>query len=161
VNAFDEACLVEDEAMMVLIPFIARTCPGVIIVPTKNQPLLQKVKGDLIVNTPKDRFVEIKAERANKHGNLFLETWSNRATGNPGWMDTCFADRLWYYFIDDDQLYTMRMKELRTWAFGPNANIFNYPEKQQSKYCQLNDTWGRCVPIKALAAFVKGPIHAK
>ncbi len=162
-NPFEEACGIEDQAMAVLIPFIQRTCPGLQIVPTKHQELLQKVKGDLLTSAPRDRWIEIKAELANKTGNLFLETWSNRARGNPGWMDTCFADRLWYYFIQDDELFTMRMADLRLWAFGPNANILNYPEKQQSKYCQLNDTWGRCVPIAVLANEVhtfKGPTRA-
>jgi hypothetical protein len=38
---------------------------------------------------------------------------------------------------------------LRTWAFH-DGRIYLYPERMQSKYDQMNDTWGRCVPISVV-----------
>lgn len=46
--------------------------------------------------------------------------------------------------------YVLRFPVLRKWAFGHEVvegNIFRYPERCQAKRSQMNDTWGRCVPI--------------
>lgn len=66
------------------------------------------------------------------------------------------ADVLIYYFIENKVIYSIPFGKLRRWAFGRKGSevrslspgrIYDFPEKQQKKTCQLNDTWGRCVPI--------------
>ena len=61
-------------------------------------------------------------------------------------MITLRADLLLYHFIDDDELYMIKLPDLQEWAFV-DEKIYSYPEKCQKKREQLNDTWGRCVPI--------------
>ena len=98
---------------------------------------------------------EIKAER--KHtGNLFLETWSNRTCGpmfSAGWMYTCCAKRLLYYFLDTGDLYSVEFADLWSWAFVRNR-IFQFQEREQSRHPQRNVTVGRLVPVEALRAEV-------
>lgn len=152
-GAFTEASGVEAIACARVIPYAKKVFGGA--VKTDGQLFLQKYAGDIIV--PKmhsGRFVELKAEQNNKWGNFFCEMWSNRSCFTVGWMLTTQAHYLWYYFIDEDELYRVEMEALRRWAFGVGAGagrIWGYPEKPQSKYKQLNDTWGRCVPIADLA----------
>jgi len=123
--------------------------------------VLQKCFGDLVVTANEiGKIIEIKAELKNTHGNLFIETWSNRSSFTPGWLLKCQADWIWYYFVEDKQLYHIAMNELRTWS--NTGAIFNYPERCQKKYEQLNDTWGRCVPIEVLRrelASFRGPVN--
>jgi len=58
--------------------------------------------------------------------------------------------------VEQRQLYHMPFANLRAWAFGEPPHVLEYPEKPQSKYDQLNDTWGWCVDIDAVKAGVKG-----
>lgn len=114
--------------------------------------------GDLIVRPPeqsKHMLVELKVEKSGRHGNFFIETWSNRTWFTPGWIFTSKAQRLLYYFLEDDCLYSMCMDDLKSFVFQRNKDnritaFFHYPEKTQSKYNQPNQTHGLCVPINDL-----------
>lgn len=106
--------------------------------------------------------VELKVEAANRYGNFFLETWSNKEWFTLGWLYKLQADSLFYFFLREQELYSLQVQALKEWAFGlgdvPGA-IYQYPERKQAKYNQKNDTWGRCVPIaelqKALGSDIK------
>lgn len=67
----------------------------------------------------------------------------------PGWVMTCKAKYLFYYFLKSDELYVVLFQALKHWAFE-QGNIQLYPEKLQNKHKQENDTWGWCVPITDL-----------
>lgn len=150
--------------MSVLLPYLEERSDRLVL--TSKGILsrhLQLIAGDVILNADEKVWsVEIKVE--NKHtGNLFLETWSNRNLENklshaergqtPGWLLHTRADVLLYYFLDTDDLYTLPMFVLKQWCFGKGdmpGNIYKWEEKRQGKHEQLNDTWGRCIPISRL-----------
>lgn len=106
----------------------------------------------LVIGTGREVLVELKCERTHT-GNLFLETWSNKAFGRSrdGWMFTCKARDLWYFFEDTGDLYMMAFRELWEWAFGPadgpGGNIYRYPERRQRRHEQANSTLGCVVPV--------------
>jgi hypothetical protein len=132
---------------------------------TSKGPLskyVQEVIGDVIMNSDAETFwaIEIKTEQENRHHNFFLETWSNKNLddkrshaergSNPGWLLKLRADVLFYYFLASDDLFIIDLFKLKRWAFGCNEHqgkIWEYDEKLQGKSRQMNDTWGRCVPI--------------
>ena len=150
-NGFDKARDVERRSMAILRPFIQKRSYNGQFVVTSKGPLareLQKTVGDALYNADAETIysVEVKAEESNEHGNFFLETWSNRHQFTQGWMYTLKADLLLYHFLRDDELYKIPFAKLKKWAFH-NARIYDFPERQATKYDQLNDTWGRCVPI--------------
>lgn len=153
-SGFEAGRNIERISLDILRPFIQqRSFNGQYVVTSKG-PLsreLQKSVGDALYNSDAETVwsVEIKAELENKHGNFFLETWSNRGKFTPGWMLTLNADLLLYYFIENDQLYSIPFNRLRKWSFH-EGRIYVFPERKQSKYDQLNDTWGRCIPITTL-----------
>ena len=169
-DAFGNARLVEAKGMAVLGPVLDERADGRLVLLEKG-PLaraLQETLGDGIFQSPTGRAwsVEIKVEAEERYGNLFLETWSNRNLedrqshitrgSNPGWMHHLRADLLLYYFLDTDRLYVLDLFRLQQWAFGSKltgqpGGIYAYPEKPQGKRSQMNDTWGRCVPLSALA----------
>lgn len=161
-NAFDSARLVEAEGIAILRPFLDERANGRLIMLDKG-PLaraLQQTTGDAIFQCPKGRAwsVEIKTEKEHT-GNLFLESWSNRNLENAdshaergstlGWFLTNRADLLMYYFLGTDQLYVLDFFKLKRWAFT-GWRILRYPERQQRRSEQLNDSWGWCVPIADL-----------
>ena len=150
-NAFQQAQTVEEESWAILEPFIQmRSFDGRWVKTAKGKLAreLQRTVGDVLMNTDDEsiRGIEIKAEE-DKTGNFFLETWSNRKRFTLGWMYTLNADFLFYHFLKDDELYIMNFDRLREWAFWNGGPIYRYKEARQRKYSQLNDTWGRCVPI--------------
>lgn len=154
-NAFDKGRSIESLGMEILDPYLSRLCNGRFVITAKG-PLskhLQETLGDVIANSRGLCIaVEIKIEQ-RKTGNLFLETWSNKVFDekqNQGWMFKLIADRLWYYFLDTDELYILDFRKLKEWAFGGNGQLYKYPEKEQSKYTQHNKTAGRLVPIADL-----------
>lgn len=162
-NAFTEACEVEKLAEADLLPYMENVWPDLTYYPTRHHKLVQKVCGDLLVTREgRAKYVEIKAEAENLHGNLFIEVWSNRSRHTRGWLYTCHADWLWYYFLTSRELCVCPMGVLRRWAFsGATSRIEAFPLKSQSKYVQLNDTWGHCVPIPVLQSECeefRGPI---
>ena len=93
--------------------------------------------------------VEIKAEEANEYGNFYFETWSNLSRLTLGWMYTLRADVLLWHFLREDVAYAMNFPKIQHWAFR-KQRIYAFPEKPQKKYTQMNDTWGRCVPIEII-----------
>ncbi len=112
--------------------------------------LLQHTVGDILVrNQSADTSLDLKVEVDARYGNFFLETWSNRSRFTLGWMYTASYDWLAYYFLQERKLYLLDFLKLRRWAFNYNGDggFYEYPEREQRKYHQLNDTWGRCVPI--------------
>lgn len=150
---FDKAREVERIAREEVLPWLLKHSDS--LQETDASLFQQKVWGDwLIWKQGKLLSIEFKAEESNEYNNLFLETWSNRHLQTPGWMITCRADFLYYYFIRQRHLYTLDFAALRAWAWGcgrEDGKIYRYPEKPQGKYDeQRNDTWGRVVPITTL-----------
>jgi hypothetical protein len=149
-NAFAKAQEVETLAMRELMPWLTLKFSPV---ETCDNEFLQRTLGDFTItqNTQK-RSVELKAEQRFT-GNLFLEVWSNRPARTLGWLYTSRSDLLAYYFCDRRDLYVFSLPALQDWCFGvgeKDGNIYRYPEKHQSKYNQLNFSFGRVTPIEAI-----------
>lgn len=163
-DSFAEASEKEREGMLALTPYLKRICDKAEFVFTGQSWYAQKCLGDIMVRQAgKAKFIELKVEE--KHtGNLFLETWSNRSRLVPGWLFTCHADFLWYYFLDEKKLYTVAIPALKQWAYGhgdAGGLLYGEMEVRQGKYTQANDTWGRIVPIRKLKNYCdtfRGPI---
>lgn len=171
-NAFARTRTVEARGIAVLEPYLKETAyDGRFVMLNRGAMArsLQLSAGDAIMNSDADRFwtLEIKVEEENRHGNLFLETFSNKNLNdrvkhanhgtNVGWMLHSRADLLLYYFLSSDDLYVLDLFPLQQWAFGhrdADGNIWTsgFRERPQSKYEQLNDTWGVCVPIGQIPA---------
>ena len=162
-NAFAEACLIEEQGFQDLLPFFrAYAYHGQIVKVAKGQlaKKLQEEVGDILLNSQKDQALisfELKIEQTNRYGNLFLETWSNKSRQTPGWMcNGLMATWLGYFFIQQQELYVVQLAHLRQWAFQTaskhrhGCRIEDFKEKQQKKREQLNDTWARVVPIAVL-----------
>ena len=166
-NAFESASLVEAKAYAVLMPYLEERSYQSRFVKTAKGALakwLQEQVGDVLMNVTDEQVcaIEIKAENTWTK-NLFLEVWSNRNLEsrqshadrgqNRGWLDKLRADVLLYYFLDEDILVSLPVFSLKRWAFGHGdvaGRLYDYPEKRQGKWVQMNDTWGRCVPVKTL-----------
>ena len=162
-NSFDRARLVEAETLDLVLPFIeAKAMDGRYVVTDKGRlaRTLQATVGDALFNDLNGRIVgvEIKGEQSERSGNLFLETWSNRARFTRGWLYSLQTDLLFYGFLDTRHLYVVSFRKLREWCFcHPGARgdefpgrIWDFKEKRQGRYEQQNDTWGRCVPLEVL-----------
>jgi hypothetical protein len=146
---------IEKRAEAELLPFMQKAWPGCTYYPTRHHRLIQLFCGDVLVSLPKEaKYIELKAEESDRHGNLFIETWSNKARKTRGWFWKCQADWLWYYFLEQHELYVFEMDALRTWL-TPQLQE-KYPEKAQRKRDQLNDTWGLCIPIEDMRSGVDG-----
>lgn len=161
-SAFDLSRAVESAANSVLIPYLrgkAHRNQIVVFGAGRMAKEMQKT-ADLVFQKDENNFycLEIKAEQSNKSGNLFLETWSNKSRLNPGWLVKSRADYLLYYFVDSDEFYRVSLPALQRWAFACDENnrenISRYPIKKQSKYDQLNDTWGACVPLSEIGRHI-------
>lgn len=156
-NSFDDAKLVEQKSLKILRPFIEqRSYHGQYVI-VNDGPLareLQAVGFDIIMQTSPGSFttIDIKAENENKHDNFYVESWSNKSRWRRGWFFTIKAELLFYHFVEDYKLYVIEVEKLRRWAFSSEApdepsRIYRYPERDQKKRMQKNDTWGFCVPI--------------
>ena len=152
--------------MAILLPYLDNETGGRVVMTSKGvlARFLQITVGDALLNDRAGAVwsVEIKAEERHT-GNLFLETWSNKNLNEKpsyalrgstmGWLFSCRADLLHYYFLDTDDLYVIPLFRLKRWAFGANKSagrIYDFPEVGQAKYSQLNDTHGRLVPIETI-----------
>lgn len=154
-DSYRSACEIEKLAEADLLPYMEAKWPQCIFYPTRHHRIVQKVCGDYLASQKgKARYIEIKAEKENIWGNVFIETWSNKSRRTLGWFHACQADWLWYYFLASRELYIWQMVHLRQWARSLAENgqprLFTYPEKQQRRYEQLNDTWGHPVPMSVL-----------
>jgi len=149
-NAFAKAQEVETLAMRELMPWLTLKFSPV---ETCDNEFLQRTLGDFtITQNTQRRSVELKAEQRFT-GNLFLEVWSNRPARTLGWLYTSRADILAYYFCDRRDLYVFSLPALQDWAFGVGAGngaIYQFAERHQNKYNQLNYTFGRIVPIEEI-----------
>ncbi len=121
--------------------------------------MLQSTVGDFLINSRDGRVlgIELKTERREHTGNLFLETWSNKSRGRRGWLYTLDADFLWYLFLDTKNHYVISFPKLKQWALA-DGHLTRFPERAQKKYTQMNDAYGRCVPIRVIereVGFVK------
>ncbi len=167
-NAFNDARQIELAGKDDLVRFLESQASSGRVVLTDKGPLsafLQETVGDAVMNDRRmDTWgVEFKIE--DRHtGNLFLETWSNLYRRNPGWMVKLNTDILLYYFLDCKQLYSISFQRLAKWAFGDSdafrhgervkgrspGRIYDFPERRQQKRDQVNDTWGRVIPLTVL-----------
>lgn len=172
-DGFSLASEIEKDGVGQLLPYIKRVSDKADFMFTDSHPFIQKHLGDFLAKYRGSRvFVELKVER-KWTGNLFIETWSNRSRETPGWLWTCRADFLWYYFLGEEhagvyeekpRLYVMRMNELRDWARGtgddgPGLNACEH--RRQERYEQENDTWGALLKIsvaKVVLNSFEGPI---
>lgn len=139
---------IEKQAEAELMPWLNRQYAS--IKPIKNDWAIQKLGGDyLVFRKDASTFTaELKSE-CKFTGNFFFETWSNKADGVLGWIFSCRADCLWYYFLDAKKFYSIDFKQLHQWCFyGYKFNRMD--EVQQRGIEQHNDTWGRLVDIKLL-----------
>jgi len=170
-DAFKDARKIEEFAREELLPWLNVRCYRLEIPDRKI--FIQKHWGDFIAKVKKypRSFgnyagavigLELKAELEDRYGNFFLEMFSNKRLFLPGWMLTCFADFLLYYFCETGDLYLMNFKKLKEWAFyvdqgSHSMRITKYDFKEQDKRQQRNDTWGYCVPKRDLTreSFVK------
>ncbi|MHC4621546.1 MAG: hypothetical protein ACYTEQ_27710 [Planctomycetota bacterium] len=164
-NAFVEASKIEAESWRRLMPWIEHSSKNgrcVRIAKGRLSKELQARYGDVFAESEKHGgiiAIEGKAER-DYTGNLFLETWSNRKWWRLGWMFTLDCDVLLYHFLTSDKgqrLYHVAMNDLRKWAFVQMRDrgdrlgrVWDYRAAKQKRYAQLNDTWGRVVPIQDL-----------
>jgi len=158
-SAFMSRCLpIEQQSWDALEPYLKKRAFEGRFVRTAKGPLsleLQKSIGDVLVNSSREHVTAIEVKAELKHtGNLFLERWSNRQRFTPGWLETLHTDVLWYHFLDKDIVYELGFQRLRQWMYWhegrgkPNASKFELVK--QSKYDQLNDTWGYIVPLSEL-----------
>lgn len=153
-SAIDTTRNIERLSLDILRPFIRQqSFQGQYVVTSKGRlsQELQLTVGDVLYNKDSETIlsIEIKAELENKFGNFFLESWSNRERFKTGWMFNVRCDWLFYHFLQEDLLYAIPFMKLLRWAFH-DRRLYDFPERKQSKYDQLNDTWGRCVPISVL-----------
>lgn len=168
-DAFVDACSVEDRGRSVLEPFLRRHAYNGQYVMTNKGILarhLQETVGDVLFNSDREIIwsVEIKVEEIDDYGNFYLETWSNKNLcdrkshaelgSNPGWMYKLRSDLLFYFFLSSDELFIINFFKLKRWFFAVahqnHPNMDRFEERPQKKRFQLNDTWGRCVPIKVV-----------
>jgi hypothetical protein len=155
-SAFGNCCKIEAAGMRDLLPFIGeRSLNGQFVLTEKGRlsEELQKRFGDVFLNRRDNGHivaVEVKSEEVFT-GNFFLETWSNKSRLTPGWMITNDSDFLFYYFLNLRSLHVIPFDKLKKWFFGDNGRTgseSSYFEVRQRKHDQLNDTWGRIVPIE-------------
>jgi hypothetical protein len=141
-----------------LLPFLAFEGRYVHVDKGEMAREFQLKHGDYVFNSDDDTAwrVEHKCEESNKYGNFFIETFSNKQRGNPGWFWKNEADFLLYHFIREGEVYLMRLPALRGWLYSHETpgvpRIHRYREKAQGKHEQLNDTWGYCVRIADVVA---------
>lgn len=164
-NAFELGRNIEKQSRAIVEPLLDEATNGKFVYTDKGRLAVefQKKYGDVLIQEKKSNgmwTVEIKAEKSPSP-NFFLEHWSNGKWLTTGWMFTLQADLLFYHFLDSDELYIMKLPHLQRWFhFGEGFNksepclyrpgCERFPLKRQKKYDQLNDTWGRCVPIEVV-----------
>lgn len=158
-SAFQGCLDIETQGMNVLLPY-ARKYGEVL---QHGSQEAQKSLGDFSIKwTASGETSDVECKIEQKYtGNLFLETWSNLSRFTTGWMFHTQADRIWYYFLDKNQLFVLNVEMLKRWAFGEKpfneedgnwqngANLYDWPEVR-CKRKQLNDSWGRLVPVEVL-----------
>lgn len=144
---------VEATGLAILYPFITRVT-GNDVMPLTDQ-CLQKSAGDLLANFAKLGWKSVECKIEQKHtGNLFIETWSNREWGTPGWLFTSQADILMVYFLDVDKLICVSLPALKHWLLNKDNPALDRYRSVQVKKQQRNDTHGAVIPIVDIKAEV-------
>lgn len=177
-NAFDQACETEKHSLKIILPWLEIHSNSFVMTSKgRLSKELQKKYGDVFIQHKQGAIFTVEIKSENKWtGNLFLETFSNGSTYNPGWMYTLNADLLFYHFMDCNLLYIIKLDILKAWFFFGNGRKIvtdlnnnlvvqdaqyvpgyqRFPQKRQNKYNQKNDTWGVCVPIEIISQEVCG-----
>jgi hypothetical protein len=116
----------------------------------ENEDTYRTIDVDLLWVTQKACYqVEIKGDRWDKTGNVFLETHSNVEKGTPGCFLYTEADLLFYYFVHPKTLYIFPMPETRVW-FVPRKNQYRVSETQTPVGNRQYTTRGCLVPLDDL-----------
>jgi len=166
-NAFESAQLIERESRRILEPLLERSSDGRFVYTDKGRLAkeFQAHYGDVLIQEKRGKemlAIEMKAER-RATGNLFLELWSNGSQYKLGWMFTNNADLLFYHFLDSDEMYIIKLPDLKKWFWfgvGPvlrdgstkkyQPGCFQFRHAVQQSYEQKNDTWGVIVPVNTI-----------
>ncbi len=115
----------------------------------KNQ---QKLIGDLVVATDRGT-TSIEAKIEEKFtGNIFAEEWANREWGGVGWLHTCQAQAIVFYFRDADVLVGMNLASLKHWLLNQDDGVIDRYRQVRVKKSGPNDTHGRIIPIDDIRA---------
>ncbi len=89
---------------------------GWFVVDTRSDPRMQKRGIDFILVNEEDyedyEYYEVKTDTYDPI-NFFFEL---SVDGGPGWLDSCSADILVYYFINEGSAYFIPLPALRQWG---------------------------------------------
>lgn len=156
-NSFNAASELEKQSLGVLIPMLLEMFDGNMLATNSHSHSadLQKTCGDFLARKSIGDVIGLEMKAEMKHtGNVFIETWSNRKWFASGWLFTSKADYILYHFLDSEVCYVISMRGLKTFCHiteSPKTKkpgrLLDYPEVPQKKYDQLNDTWGRLIPV--------------
>lgn len=160
-SAFDESCDVGRAGVGYAMEFMRQRVPGCELIDTSkmesvSEPM-QKYFGDFLIQFPNGGRafgVEVKTER-KWTGNLYLETWSNKAFGRQteGWMVCLRSQWLLYVFLGPPvRLYSVNFPTLWTWFFGGEGarGAADRLAERLTGATQPNKTHGRLAPIRTL-----------
>lgn len=159
-SGYADSLEIEAKGRKLLSPFLEqRAHKGHLVWTTKGRLAreLQRSAGDVLFNSDEETIVgcELKCEERLRD-TLFIERWSNRKRWTPGWLETLSTDLLLYYFIEGDKLCVINFDGFRHWLYDcrdgcvPKAGCF--PQYQQKRHSQPNDTWGYSISIDRLPA---------
>jgi hypothetical protein len=82
--------------------------------------------GDLLIRgRTKNYVIEVKTDLYVKPRNFFLETSSNHESGTPGCIEASKSDFLFYYFINERELYIFKTSNLKKWLARNKAVFIN------------------------------------
>lgn len=130
--------------------------------------IVQKQAGDLSMISTKThkvlRYIEAKVEQICSP-NAFIEILSNGTLGpkwhNPGWVQTCQSDNLWYCFADIGTIAIFDLNLLRAWLSeriphrGRTAVRWTtYPLRTQEANQQKNQTIGFLLPFRDIPPYI-------
>ncbi len=95
-------------------------------------------------------------------GRCFVEVFSNREHGTVGWLFTCQAQQIVFYWRDADVLIGMSMRALRHWMLNQQDGTLDSYKQIRVRQSGKNDTWGVCPSLDDLrAAQLEGWWEAK
>lgn len=156
-NAFNQASTIEDKGIALVMPYlIEKAFDGRVVHlgshNDKSTLIDMQRSGDFVLNTSENKFITVELKVESRHtGNLYIETWSNKNRLNQGWLYKCKSDRLIYLFLDRPaEAYSVNVRKMQNWLFqtiNGKQRLWSFPEREQGKYKQLNDTWGVLVPV--------------
>lgn len=115
----------------------------------------------LIVNENDGLFkasVEVKGDRNDHTGNLFLETLSDVERETPGAFIASRADWFFYYFVNSGHLFCLRMADAVPW-FEKNNHLFPEKEVASDRDRRTWRTRGKLIPISLLLRDLPSTFH--